>query len=241
MKVTFIIIFFAFFSNGLTAQEYAEFSTDTTRFRRFYKNKKTNLPEYISNQEWYINGQKMNYGSGKIKVKVNPNTLDTILYKGYRRKKFDTIICNIAEAKKYKFYYNECCGAFNIKDESTNSFIIGKINYRLKSKTPSKTYLDTLGESGIIVSTKKDNTLYTKCRSAMSPNIYNISFREIEYCSNDQNCTEGICLQKENQKEPQMNFSFHTIDVKMKFLFMPLTSDPVDITFDPKTNQVVIF
>jgi len=175
MKPIISILFLCFLTNTLVAQEFAEFSTDTTGFSSWFTTNRDKFPE-ITEQIWIIDGQKMSYGSESIKVKVNPNKLDTILYKGYRRKEFDTIICNISEAKNYKFNYNECCGAFNIQDASTKKFIQGKIIYKLKN-IDNKTYLGRLGETGILVENKNIDTLIVNCRSAMSPNIYNISFR----------------------------------------------------------------
>lgn len=237
MRLIISIIFFVIIADNLFAQDYAEFTTDTTRFERWYVKDDGKLPERITEQVWFINGQEMRYGSGKIKVKVNPNKLDTILYKGYRRNKFDTIICNISETKKYKFYFNECCGAFNIHDESTNIFIQGKILYQLKN-LDDKIYLGTLGEAGILVKYKNNDTLNVNCRSAMSPNVYKISFKQIELCKDSLNCNEGICLQE--KEKLNWEFGFQTISKKIDFLFMPLKSDPLLIIYDPKTDTIKI-
>ncbi len=239
MKQIITILFLSILTNTLVAQDYAEFRTDTTRFKRWYAKDDGKLPERITEQVWFINGQEMRYGSGVIKVKVNPNKLDTILYKGYRRKGFDTIICNISEANNYKLYYNECCGAFNIQDESTKKFIQGKIIYKLKN-TDDRTYLGTLGEAGILVKNKNIDTLNVNCRSAMSPNIYNISFRQIELCKDSLNCNEGICLQEKGKDEPNWDFGYKTVSLKLDFLFMPLKSEPLIIIYDPKTDTIKI-
>lgn len=234
MKQILIIIVFGLLTNVLVAQDYAEFRTDITRFKRYGGN----LPEEVSEQVWLINGQEMRYGSGIVKIKANPNKLDTILYKGYERQKFDTIICNISEPKKYKFFYNECCGAFNIQDESTNRFIQGKIVYQLK-RIDKKTYLGTLGEAGIIVN-KNTDTLNVNCRSAMSPNVYHISLRQIEECTDSQNCNETICLQEKGNNEPNWSFGYKTISKKLDVLFMPLKSEPLIIIYDSKTDRIQI-
>ena len=220
-------------TNILFAQDYAEFRTDTTRFKRWYKVDDGKLPERITEQVWFINGQELRYGSGVIKVRANLNKLDTILYKGYRKKEFDTIICNISEPKKYKFYYNECCGAFNIKDESTNRFIQAQIIYKLKNPD-YKTYLGTLGEAGIIVN--NTDTLNVSCRSVMSPNVYNITFSQIQLCEDRLNCTERTCLQEKGKEEPNWDFGYKIISKKMDILFMPLTQEPIYIIYDPKNG-----
>jgi hypothetical protein len=235
MKQIFIILILDVLTNNLIAQDYAEFQTDTTRFKRY----DGNLPERITEQVWFINGQEMRYGSGAIKVEVNPNKLDTILYKGYKRKKLDTIICNISKAKNYKFYYNECCGAFNIQDKSTNKFVQGKIIYQLKN-TDDKTYLGTLGEAGIIVNRKNADTLKVSCRSAMSSNVYNISFSQIELCKDSLNCNEGTCLQEKEKDEPNWDFGYKTVSKKMDILYMPLKTEPIFVIYDPKTDRIKI-
>lgn len=239
MKLIITILFLGVLTTTLVAQDYAEFRTDTTRFKRWYAKDDGKLPERITEQVWFINGQEMSYGSGAIKVKVNPNKLDTVLYKGYRRKELDTIICNISEAKNYKFYYNECCDAFNIQDESTKKFIQGKIIYQLKN-TDDKTYLGTLGEAGVLVKNKNVDTLNVNCRSAMSPNVYNISFRQIELCKDSLNCNEGICLQEKGKDEPNWDFGYKTVSIKLDFLFMPLKSEPLIIIYDTKTDTIKI-
>lgn len=239
MKPIIIIILLGVFTNNLLAQDYAEFKTDTTRFKSWYSKGDGELPEKISEQLWFINGQEMRYGSGTIKVKVNPNKLDTILYQGYKRTELDTIICNISEPKKYKFYYNECCGVFNIQDESTNKFIQGKIRYQLKN-SDDKIYLGTLGEAGILVTNKNIDTLNVSCRSAMSPNVYNISFRQIELCQDGLNCNEETCLQEKGTGEPNWDFGYKTVSKKMDIRFMPLKSEPVIIIYDAKTNKIKI-
>ncbi len=239
MKLIITILFLGVLTNTLVAQDYAEFRTDTTRFKRWYAKDDGKLPEMITEQVWFINGQEMKYGSGAIKVKVNPNKLDTILYKGFRRKELDTIICNISEAKHYKFYHNECCGAFNIQDESTNKFIQGKIIYKLKN-SDNKTYLGTLGEAGVIVNSKNIDTLSASCRSAMSPNVYNISFRQIKLCKDNLNCNEVTCLQEKEKDDPIWDFGYKTVSKKLDILFMPLKSEPIIIVYDPKTDRIKI-
>lgn len=240
MKKTFIFIIYIF-PILVFGQNFAEFSTDTTRFRQHYREgRHVDLPDYIKDQEWIINGQKMTYGSEQIKVEVNANRLDTILYKGYRKNEFDTIICNISEPRNYKFFYNECCGAFNVQDEGLEKFIQGSIIYRLQSNNESNLYLGTLGEAGILVKKNSHDTLKVNCRSAMSPNIYNISFKQIENCQDSINCKEGICLQVQGENEPVWDYGFMTISTEMDFLFLPLSQKPLIVTYDPKTKKIKI-
>ncbi|WP_027420530.1 hypothetical protein [Crocinitomix catalasitica] len=177
----------------------------------------------------------MRYGSGAIKVLVNPHKLDTILYKGYNRNDFDTIICNISQAKRYKFYYNDCFGAFNIHDETTGKFIQGKIMYQLKNAA-NKTYLGTLGESGVLIDKNLSDTLHPHCISAMSPIVYQITFSEIECCEVSMNYTEVICLV--DNENVDWEFKFNIVSNKLDLLFMPLSAEPVLISYDGHTGLI---
>lgn len=239
MKKLFLILCFIQFFSSLRAQ-YAEFSTDTTRFRRFSTKGVDSLPKYISEQEWFINGQKMSYGSGTIRVLVNKDKLDTLLYKGYKRTEYDTIICNIAEPKKYTFFYNDCCGAFNIQDNTTRQFIKGKVTYKLINSKSNDTYLGTLGESGILLSPRNTDTLTVDCRSAMSPNIYSVSLQKIKINKDSSKNDSSICLQEKGTDEPNWDFSYKTIDQKLSFLFMPLKQEPLLIIYDEDADTIKI-
>lgn len=240
MKNILLILFLTFVAQLSYTQQFAEFSTDTTRFNQWLSKDNGKLPERISEQEWFINGQRMSYGSGVIKVLVDGNKLDTLLYKGYRRNQFDTIICNISEPKKYTFFYNDCCGAFNIQEDSSNRFIQGEIVYKLKTKKHSSKYLGTLGEIGILINSKSDDTLTVGCRSAMSPNIYNISLQKIKIYKDSTKNTEMICLQEKNSDLPLWDFTYKRIDQKLNFLFMPLKSEPLIIIYDENTDTLEI-
>ncbi len=222
---------------SILSQEYAEFSTDTTRFRTYYTKDGKQLPDHISQQVWYINGQKMHYGSGSVQVKVNPNKLDTILFQGYRRNSFDTIICNVSEPNKYRFFYNPCCGRFNIQNESSKKFIPGNVLFNLKHKS-TNTYLGTLGETGRLIGHQNKDTLHVDCRSAMSPNVYKITFKQIDICENDSDCEEGTCLQ--NEGETNWDFGFNTVSKKLDIIFMPLKSEPIEIVYDQKKDKIEI-
>ena len=56
-KITYILFLFLFFEQ-INAQEFAEFTTDTTRIH-------DNMRERVAKEVWYINGQEMHYnGTG---------------------------------------------------------------------------------------------------------------------------------------------------------------------------------
>ena len=88
-------------SNQLFAQQFAEFTTDTSRIN-------DHMRERIAKELWYMNGQEMHYDGKTIQIKVNPDKFDTIVYYRQNNKTYDTVLCNIKESNKYTLSYNEC-------------------------------------------------------------------------------------------------------------------------------------
>ena len=213
----------------------ATFSADTTRF---FRETRKEIYDKIMEAEWKINGQTLHYGSKPITIKTD-NILDTILYKQRSNSKVDTIVCNINKKGNFIFYYNECCGGFNIADE-TGKFIIGSIIFSIKEQDNRKTYLGTLGETGILVNSATKDTLKTGCRSAMSPNVYQITFCQIEICKDWINCKEGTCLFEKGNEELNYEFGYKTISRKIDCLFLPLSNQPIKVTYDPRNDRIWI-
>ena len=216
-------------SNAVLAQEYAEFMTSINRQQRHFGKDKDKFPKSMTESVWFINGQKMFFGCKPVKVRVNPNKLDTIIYNGYRQRKSDTILCNISEAKQYIFHYNECCGGFNIQDGATKQYFKGRVIFQVKQEN-NQTYLGTLGEAGVLLQRRKSDTLKVGCRSAMSPNVYPISLSTIELCKEGLDCNEEFCLQTNDNL--QYDFRFKIQSKKLDVLFMPLKFEPLVIVYD---------
>ena len=126
-------ILITFLTSSVSFGQTATFSSDTTRF---FNETRKDIYNKIMEAEWRINGQTLHYGSKPITIKTD-NMLDTILFKQYSNSNIDTIICNITKAGNFKFYYNECCGGFNIANES-EKFIIGSIIFRIQGKDNKK-------------------------------------------------------------------------------------------------------
>lgn len=215
----------------------AIFYADTTDLR-MYTGRNDDHFKRVMEMEWRINGQILRFGSKPIKIKPDPNKIDTLFYKQNKNAKWDTIICNIKEPLKYKFIYNTCCDGFNIAG-TDNKFFQGKINFRLTGQT-NKTFLGTLGEVGMLITTKTTDTLLPGCRSAMSPNIYWVNFKEIRECGDLSVCKEDICLSEEGKEELNYEFKYSTISQKIKILFMPLSNDPLQIIYNTKTDKITI-
>ena len=215
----------------------ASFSADTTRFYR-EKNNRKDIYDKIMEAEWKINGQTLHYGSQPVVVEID-NLLDTIMYRQRNNSKWDTIVCNINKSGNFKFIYNECCGAFNVAN-SSGKFIVGSVIFQLQGKDNKKKYLGTLGETGILVKLTTQDTLKTGCRSAMSPNVYQITFSQIEICTDTFNCKEGTCLFEKGKEELNYEFGYKTISKKIDCLFLPLSNQPIKVIYDPKTDRIRI-
>jgi hypothetical protein len=230
-KIIFILTIFPTVLFGQTAT----FLADTTRF---FGETRKDILDKIMEAEWRINGQTLHYGSKSITIATD-NILDTILYRQRNNSKVDTIVCNINRAGNFKFYYNECCGGFNIADE-TGKFITGSIIFSIQGQNKKKKYLGTLGETGILVNPTSKDTLKTGCRSAMSPNVYQITFSQIEKCKDTVNCKEGTCLFEKGKEELNYEFGYKTISKKIDCLFLPLSNQPIKLTYEPRTDRIRI-
>jgi len=212
----------------------AIFSADTLHF---YEKKKYRLDRYneIMEAEWRINGQTLHYGSEPLSIRID-HVLDTIYFKEFKNSKWDTLICNITEPKKYIFYHNECCGGFNISD---GKFINGSVNFSIKSSDTKRLYLGTLGETGLLVK-QKNQILKPGCRSPMFQNVYSITFSEIEISKDTSDRIDILCLYEEGKEQLNYEFAYRTISLKLDFLFLPLSNQPIKVTYIPKTGKIKI-
>ncbi len=234
MKISLYILI-TILSSSLSFGQTATFSADTTRF---CKETRKDIYDKIMEAEWRINGKTLYYGSKPITI-MTDNILDTILYRQRSNSNVDTIVCNITKAGNFKFYYNECCGGFNIADEA-GKFIIGSIIFSIQGQDNKKKYLGTLGETGILVNSTAKDTLKTGCRSAMSPNVYQLTFSQIEICKDMIDCIEGTCLYEKGNEELNYEFGYKTVSKKIDCLFMPLSNQPIKVTYDLRTDRIRI-
>lgn len=217
--------------------QYAKFSVDTADvLKRHSRN--TKLLDRVKEMRWEINGQALSFGSGTVKVKANPEKMDTLRFRVRATAEWDTILCNVRETGRYKFEYNECCGAFNLRSAKSRSFIPGKVQFELKGIPGEREFLGTLGEAGILLKGNEPTLLKPSCRSAMSPNVYWVIFREIQSCAPDEECTEGTCLVENDPLEPDYEFGFKTIHEKTRFLYMPLEGGPLYFKYDLDKDKI---
>ena len=234
MKISLYILI-TILTSSFSFGQTAIFSADTTRF---FSETRKDIYDKIMEAEWKINGLTLHYGSKPIIIKTD-NIPDTLLYRQRNNSKVDTILCNISQSGNFKFYYNECCGGFNIADEK-GKFIIGSIIFSIQGQDNKNKYLGTLGETGILVNSASKDTLKTGCRSAMSPNVYQITFSQIEICKDVINCKEETCLFEKGKEELNYDFGYKTISKKIECLFLPLSNQPIKMTYEPRTDRIRI-
>ncbi len=226
-------------SNQLFAQQFAEFTTDTTRIQ-------SHMRERVAKEVWYINGQEMHYDGKFVRVKTNPNKFDTIIYYRQNNKTYDTVLCNIQSANKYTLSYNECCGFFYIKSESIR--INKSVLFSLKNKDEKHIYLGSTGMTGILVNENNSETIFDLCRSAMASPLTFVSLYQVEECNSEidesiEDCDIDICLWPENgyeslEFEEQEYGNYIRKSRKMGFAWIGLNSDPLIVTYDPITNKI---
>jgi hypothetical protein len=232
-NIIFILTIFPVVLLGQTAT----FSADTSQFFK-EKNRNPEIYNKIMEAEWKINGEILHYGSKPISVKTD-NIIDTIYYRQFKNSKWDTLICNINKPKHYIFHFNPCCGGFNISDD-TNKYVIGSVNFNIKNTDNKRQFLGTLGEAGIIVSSKFISTLEPACRSAMSPNVYQLTLKEFEICKETADYNEVTCLYMKGNEELNYEFSYITTSLKLDCLYLPLSNEPIRVTYDLKIGKVKI-
>jgi hypothetical protein len=234
-----ILLLMLLMSNQLFAQQFAEFTTDTSRIN-------DHMRERISKELWYMNGQEMHYDGKTIQIKVNPDKFDTIVYYRQNNKTYDTVLCNIKASNKYTLSYNECCGFFYIKSKTTK--INNSVLFRLENKDEKHIYLGSTGMTGILVNENNTEAIFDFCRSAMASPLTYVSLHEVEECNLEidmhmEDCDIDICLWPKNGYE-SLEFEDETYGQyirksrKMGMAWIGLNSDPLIVVYDPATNKI---
>lgn len=123
---------------------HAEFPFDTT-----YLGKSVPLDKYqksVLDWVWYINGSRMTWRSGSIRIAIDSAGIDTLLLVK-SHKKSDTIFCRITHPYRYIIRFNPCCEGINIEkekgiyfqpildiqgDTNCRNILLGKLNNTIK-------------------------------------------------------------------------------------------------------------
>ncbi|HTL82653.1 MAG TPA: hypothetical protein VL651_13160 [Bacteroidia bacterium] len=232
MRSTFIILFSIFTCSAFAQKQYATFTADSSELRKQTGSNTDDFDE-VMQMEWKMNGKVLRFGSS-MKIKVN-NQPDTIFFKQSENSKWDTIICLVKEPEKYYFVYNECCGGFDVFDDK-DRLITASVIFHFEEKQDSGIYIGTLGETGIVLNTSVSDTLWPACHSALAPNIYGIGIYKIELCHDTaEDCDQYTCVNIPGMK---VGDGFRRDKTYSQFLFLPLSSDPLEVNFDQLSGKL---
>lgn len=219
--------------------QFASFRADTNHLQKLI-HRSEGVYRRALTLEWRVNGQALMYGTAPVFIQPDSAKLDTILFRTEATRPWDTILCNIRKPGNYEFVYNTCCGGFDLREEGTNRFISGSVVFDLVNEKPDAQYVGTLGEAALFIPAHGIR-LTSHCRSAMSPNIYEVTIAEVERCSDTTStCSYLYCEVDNNDKEVPGEAGFRFLRTPVKFLYMPLDSEPLHVTYDARTGELVV-
>ena len=237
MKKTTILILTVLSAFQAFSQS-VEFTADTTRLQRFFKEGEWNLRPFIAEQYWVIDKDTMRYcRQDTLTYQLTDNVLDTLYFMGYRQAHIDTICFKAEQPGHFEFVHNDCCGNFYIRDPETKYFPSTQLTIELVNADPKATYLITQDEAGILYGS--GDTLRQACRSAMFSNIYNIGIQEVKPCTATEDCDHLACLWKNGVEDIDYSFSYELKEQFTKFLFMSMRKEPYHIVYDIKARRLV--
>lgn len=209
----------------------AIFSADSASLNSF-SGRNTGHHKRVMEMEWRINGKTLRFDSAPLEVEIGTGGIDTLYYRDHYKAKWDTIIYSLTEPKEYSFRYNICCGGFDVVTESSDD-LEASVSYRLTKNSGNRLFLGTLGEVGTRVTTKP-KTLKPECRSAMSPNIYWLTLREVIPCSG-KDCRTLMCSKDDSIPD---DFEYKVVSTAVSVLYMQLNTKTLEITLDVDANKV---
>ena len=227
-----ICIFLIYFSTGsVFSQDKASFFADTVYMHGDWRN-----DPYSGFLQWTIQGKTFSWGE-TIQVNPTPNQIDTIFFKRSPEEKTDTIICDIKEARSYKFIYNECCGSFNVLSNDKQK-ISGEISFELSEEVADSAVAGTIAETGAYVKGAKTGILRSICSSAMASNISPVVLGEITHCDEINDCPGWMCDYVEEGAEDSYSDETGFKKMYFHFLYMPLNNSPLQIKYNLKTAEL---
>lgn len=205
--------------------------SQTSTFKSVYRTHgaKASLPEYVKGIHWIISDSILDYTENNITIQVEKTRIDTIYYKAYRRKEYDTLICRIEPNQTYFFIYNECCGGFNAASGNKGPFYKNTVTFN--STNNSNTML--LGSNGSSSTTIQNNTstrLIDHCKSAMAANTQKIQVETYMNCSDSENCDYLSCYQQKD--EVIFEKEYQSIEQLITFLYLPLSNEPLIVNIN---------
>jgi hypothetical protein len=227
----FIIISLPVLSFGQSAKFFAD-----TSMLMEYNGHKTSSDGYGMQMQWIIKGQKLHWGSPAVEVSPTLTGVDTIYFKHKENAEWDTLLCIIAEGSTIMFEYNACCDYFDAVDASGQKFE-GKVSFELKGTKPGKKkYLGSIDDSGIFM-TQFADTLSPLFRSPMLPNRYNVEVEIVKKCLGKK-CREVAIRKKDGSID--YGYKFRTVENIVLFHYLPVSSDPIVVSYNLETREIKI-
>lgn len=186
--------------------------------------------------EWIIKGKKLRFGSAPIEVEPTKFGVDTVFFRLDPSEKWDTLICKIQAGSFSRFEYNACCDYFTVIDDS-GKFIIGKVIFELKgTRSGKEKYLGSIDGSGVFM-TQHADTISPFNRSPMLPNTYNVEVKEVKNCSG-KDCQEAA-IRKPNGSI-DVSYHFRIVESLKVFHYLPVSEEPIYVSYDLDSGKVVI-
>jgi len=184
--------------------------------------------------EWIIKGKSLRWGSPPVEVSPAGSGVDTIFFRLHERAEWDTLICRIKSGSSNTFVYNACCTYFDVIDH-TGKRTEGKVSFKLEGLIPkSKKYLGTIDGNGVLL-TSTAQIISPMYRSPMFPNSYNVAIREITKCAG-KDCEEAV-IQRPNGSI-DLSYHYQIVDKILSFHYLPLSEDPILVTYDIESGVV---
>jgi len=231
MKTLLVVILFL---PIITFSQTTTFHADSSKLRSWSGNSQASFDRAMKMQ-WKIKGQYLTWGN-QVSVTSKESGFDTIFFRLNEQRAWDTLICKIKPNTHISFVYNSCCDYFDVLDD-TGKRLTGNVSFQLINfKGKSHQYLGTIDGDGAFLSSAKD-TLHPLYRSPMLPNTYTVAISEIRKCSG-KDCLEAA-IQKSGEIQ-NLSYNYQTLKSLVNFTYVPLNTDPIQITYDVNTRLVEI-
>lgn len=231
LKKLILLYLFPAFANSQSATFYA----DTHRLMQYNQNNSSS-EGYGMQMQWIIKGQSLRWGSTPIEVTPTESGVDTIFFKGQDQSKWDTLLCKIKGGSSITFVYSPCCDYFDAVDRNGDRFE-GKVSFMLVGATPAKKkYLGSIDGSGVFM-TQSPDTILPFYRSPMLPNTYDVEVKEIRDCFG-KGCQEAAIQKPDGSME--ISYHFRIVEEILNFHYLPVSEEPVSVTYDLDSGVVRI-
>ena len=233
MPLKKLILLFLF--PTLAYSQSATFYADTSRLWD-YIGQSREYYDLAMESEWIIKGKSLRWGSPPVEVSPAGSGVDTVFFRLHERAEWDTLICMIKSGSSSTFVYNACCNYFDVIDH-TGKRTEGKVSFELKGSMPkSKKYLGTIDGNGVQL-TLTAQIISPMYRSPMFPNSYNVAIKEIRKCTG-KDCLEAVIMRPDGSID--LSYQYQIVDKILSFHYLPVSEEPVIISYDLDSGKVVI-